>query len=285
MFSHTHTHTTTTTKINYEGLDVGSAANYHLRRVSWPQSVGSYPFLFSHFSWNQPPVSPKQIGWGAIKQIFTQIQSDNKSGMAVINSNIRRRLRDEGCCLVSTLKWEWRSTRERETSDLFKLHKCREGPLCFSGGCWLVPQEPLGHPCSYSYRQRFFLADAGTPENSLNGEDKWLCSQKSRKRSLKRDRRGDGHTERPTDRELWRAFHVMLISVNPDSPLTSGLTSSDLDDPRCHGNWQNKCDTPPPPAPPHLSDENECGPRINTQPYWQKINTFSPSVLRRSSKL
>lgn len=29
--------------------------------------------------------------------------------------------------------------RERETSDLFKLHKCREGPLCFSGGCWLVP--------------------------------------------------------------------------------------------------------------------------------------------------
>lgn len=44
------THTTTTTKINYEGLDVGSAANYHLRRVSWPQSVGSYPFLFSHFS-------------------------------------------------------------------------------------------------------------------------------------------------------------------------------------------------------------------------------------------
>lgn len=77
----------------------------------------------------------------------------------------------------------------------------------------------------------------------------------------------------------------MLISVNPDSPLTSGLTSSDLDDPRCHGNWQNKCDTPPPPAPTHLSDENECGPRINTQPYWQKINTFSPSVLRRSSKL
>lgn len=26
-----------------------------------------------------------------------------------------------------------------------------------------------------------------------------------------------------------------------------------------------------------VSDQNECGPGINTQPYWQKINTFVPS--------
>lgn len=51
------------------------------------------------------------------------------------------------------------------------------------------------------------------------------------------------HREKQRESEGWRAFHVMLISVNPDSPFTGDLTSSDLDDPCCHGDWQNKCDT------------------------------------------
>lgn len=58
---------------------------------------------------------------------------------------------------------------------------------------------------------------------------------------------GDGQTQRDPGREtkkVWRVFHVMLISVNPHSPLTGNLTSSDLDDPCCHGNWKNKHDTP-----------------------------------------
>lgn len=45
-------------------------------------------------------------------------------------------------------------------------------------------------------------------------------------------------------KEGWRAFHVTLISLDPHLPLASRVTSSDWDDPRCHGNWQNKGDTP-----------------------------------------
>ncbi|CAB1431573.1 unnamed protein product [Pleuronectes platessa] len=34
------------------------------------------------------------------------------------------------------------------------------------------------------------------------------------------------------------------LGLNLESPLTSDLTSSDWDDPGCHGDWQNKCGTP-----------------------------------------
>jgi len=66
------------------------------------------------------------------------------------------------------------------------------------------------------------------------------------KRQRRSDGKNKGDTHRETESERWRAFHVMLISVNPHSPLTSKLTSSDLDDPCCHGNWKNKYDTPLP---------------------------------------
>lgn len=63
----------------------------------------------------------------------------------------------------------------------------------------------------------------------------------------------DTGRDRHRDTE-WRMEGILwMISVNPHSPLTSGLTSSDLDDHCCHGDWQNKCDTsllPPPPTHP-----------------------------------
>lgn len=65
---------------------------------------------------------------------------------------------------------------------------------------------------------------------------------KSKKRKVVMDR----HTKdrQRHKRKQRRAFHVMLIAVSINLPLTTDLTSTDSVDPRCLGDWQNKCDTP-----------------------------------------
>lgn len=142
----------TNAEINYKGLDVASAANYHLRRVSWPQLVGSHRSFFSRLPWNQPPISRQQIGWGARKHITTQIRSDNKSEIGVINSNLSRGMRDEGCSLVRELQRRLRGERRdmTEMSDVLKLPSYRVSRQRVTGGCLVVPWEQSGVQCLYS---------------------------------------------------------------------------------------------------------------------------------------
>lgn len=112
-------HTHKTAEINYEGLDVASAANYHLSRVGWPQSVRSHPSSFSRLPLKiscQSAASKLDEEPGNVLPHKYTVTTN--LGSAVINSNLSGRMRGEGCSLVRELQ----HTDMREMSDVFKLY-------------------------------------------------------------------------------------------------------------------------------------------------------------------
>ena len=95
---------------------------------------------------------------------------------------------------------------------------------------------------------KVFLADVGIwtrPQQKMVRGGKRSADACGRGESAPRAGVMDGRGERQRVEGIsW------MISVNTYSPLISGLTSSDSDDPCCHGDWQNKCDTSLLPLPP-----------------------------------
>lgn len=142
--------------------------------ITWGESVGLCRLTAILFFLLTPPlksgVYQLPAKWiGARKHITAQIHSDNKSGVAVINSNLSRRMRDEGCReseSCSTLGKEWRDMREM--SDVFKLHSSTESLQWFTGGCW----EHVGGSVAHS--KVVYLADANlnqtTTEDGCKGK-------------------------------------------------------------------------------------------------------------------
>lgn len=92
---------------------------------------------------------------------------------------------------------------------------------------------------------------------------------------MKRRERRDGQTQGETDRvrvkEIsWNVDSSEPRFASPQRPDLFWLRWSLLPWRLAKQVWHSSAFPPF-----YLSDENECGPRINMQPYWQKINTFS----------
>lgn len=88
--------------------------------ITWGESVGLSQLAATLLSSTPPPKSATHqppANWVRSQKTYYQIHSDNKSGMAVINSNLSRRMRDEGCSLVRELQHTERRVQGHERNE------------------------------------------------------------------------------------------------------------------------------------------------------------------------
>lgn len=166
------------------------------------------------------------------KHNTTHIHSDGKSGIEVINANLSRRMRDEGCSLVRELQ----STEKRV-----------EG------------HERYVQTLSWTKAENSCKGKRHDGVCGRGGSAMW-AEVIDRRRGRQPARRVEGFFVN----DFWE--HRFASHQQPDllwlgwSPLSWRLAKQVWHFSVCSSLY--------------LRDENECGPRINTQPYWQKINTF-----------
>lgn len=206
------------TEINYKRLYVASAANYHLGAVRGGRWRFAASRLSSHTSPEiSCPSGHQRNGSEPGNTSPPRIHNGNKSGIVVIHLNQSRRMRDKGCSVVREL--------QQHTEERVEGHERNE---------WCVKSPFIQGNAAVIYRWllgSFMGAAAGSAPHSkalskvcLADVGIWTGAE----HKMFREGRGSetGTETEGAEGSVW---------VNTASPPIGGLTSSDLDDPCCHG--------------------------------------------------